>query len=148
MPSTHTSFYFHLVFSTKERVPHIADDWENKLHAYLGGIVKNQRAVALAVGGVEDHVHLLISFNSTHRLADLIREIKASSSIWVHREIGLKSFLWQVGYGAFKVSPNNLERVKNYILHQETHHRKESFQAEYKELLNASGIEYDEEYLW
>ncbi len=148
MPSTHTSLYFHIVFSTKERLSLITDDWKDKLHAYLGGIVRNQKGVALAVGGINDHVHLLISLNATHRLADFMRELKASSSGWIHRETGLKSFAWQVGYGAFTVSPNNLDRVKNYILNQETHHQKQNFQDEYVGLLKSSGVDYDEKYLW
>jgi putative transposase len=148
MPSTHTSLYFHIVFSTKDRLPLIADDWKEKLHAYLGGIVRNQKGVALAVGGIDNHVHLLVSLNATHCLSDVLRELKASSSGWIHREIGLKSFSWQVGYGAFTVSPNNLDRVKNYILNQETHHQKQNFQDEYVGLLKSSGVEYDEKYLW
>ncbi|CAN5666154.1 IS200/IS605 family transposase [soil metagenome] len=148
MPSTHTSLYFHLVFSTKDRLPLIGDDWKEKLHAYLGGIVRNQKGVALAVGGIDNHVHLLVSLKATHCLSDVMRELKASSSGWVHREIGLKEFAWQVGYGAFTVSPNNLERVKNYVLNQERHHQKETFESEYVEILKASGVEYDEKYLW
>ncbi len=148
MPSTHTSLYFHFVFSTKDRLPLIADDWKEKLHSYLGGIVRNQNGVALAVGGINDHVHLLVSLSAIHRLSDLMRELKASSSAWIHREIGLKSFAWQVGYGAFTVSPNNLARVKNYILNQERHHRKQSFKDEYVGLLKTSGVDYDEIYLW
>ena len=148
MPSTHTSLYFHLVFSTKNRLPLITGEWKEKMHAYLGGIVRNQKGVALAVGGVENHVHLLVSLNATHCLSDFMRELKASSSGWIHREIGLKNFAWQVGYGAFTVSPNNLERVKNYVLHQEEHHKKQTFEKEYVGLLKASGVEYDEKYLW
>lgn len=148
MPSTHTSLYFHLVFSTKERLPLIAKDLKDKLHAYLGGIVRNQKGVALAVGGIDNHVHLLVSLNATHCLADFMRELKASSSGWVHREINLKEFGWQVGYGAFTVSPNNLDRLKNYVLNQETHHRKQTFEDEYVGLLKSSGVDYDEKYLW
>ena len=148
MPSTHTSLYFHIVFSTKDHLPLITIDWKEKLHAYLGGIVRNQKGVALAVGGIDNHVHLLISLNATHCLSDFMRELKASSSGWIHREIGLKNFKWQVGYGAFTVSPNNLERVKNYILNQEKHHRKQKFEEEYVSLLKASNVNYEEKYLW
>jgi len=148
MPSTHTSLYFHIVFSTKDRRPYIKKDWREKLHAYLGGIVKNQKGVALAIGGTDDHVHLLVSLNAKHQLAEFMRELKASSSGWVHREIGKKEFAWQQGYGAFSVSPTNLEKVKRYILKQEEHHKKKTFQDEYLELLNSSGTNYDEKYLW
>ena len=145
MPSTHTSLYFHLVFSTKDRMPLIENNWKNKLHAYLGGIIRNLKGVALAVGGIENHVHLLVSLNAMHCLS---RELKASSSGWIHQEIGLKSFAWQIGYGAFTVSPNNLERVKNYVLNQEIHHQKQKFEDEYVGLLKTSDVEYDDKYLW
>ena len=148
MPSTHTSLYFHLVFATKNRLPLIKPDFKADMHAYLGGIAGNQKGAALAVGGIEDHVHLLVSLKAAHSLSVFMRELKSSSSAWVHREFNLKSFAWQVGYGAFTVSPNNLNRVKNYILNQERHHRKQRFEDEYIGLLKASGIVYDEKYLW
>lgn len=148
MPSTHTSLYFHLVFATKNRMPLIEKDWREPLHAYLGGIVKNQNGVALAVGGIDDHVHLLVSLGATHRLSDLMREIKASSSGWIHREAGVKNFAWQTGYGAFTVSPIDLERVKNYVLRHDVHPQKQRFEDEYVGLLKASDIVYEEKFLW
>ncbi len=147
MPSTHTSLNFHLVFSTKERLPLIADDWRERLHAYLGGIVKNLNGVPLAVGGVADHVHVLVSLNTSHRLDYLVRDLKADSSAWIHKELK-KKFEWQKGYGAFTVSPSNIESVRHYVLHQAEHHRKKTFQEEYIQFLNASGVGYDERYLW
>lgn len=148
MPSTHTSLHYHLVFSTKDRAPMIAQDWQAKLHAYLGGIVKDLGGVPVAVGGIEDHVHLLIGLRATHRLADVLREIKGGSSEWVHATLGKKKFAWQSGYGGYTVSPANLERVRQYILRQREHHRRRTFQEEYVEMLRLSGIEYDERYLW
>ena len=148
MPSTHTSLHCHLVFSTKERVPMISKEWRGNLHAYLGGIVKGLDSVPLAVGGMEDHVHLLVGLKSSHRLDYFLRDLKADSSEWVHKEIRKGTFAWQKGYGAFSVSPSNLEGVRRYILNQEDHHRRKTFQEEYIELLRASGIEYDERYLW
>jgi putative transposase len=148
MPSAHTSLHCHLVFSTKERVPLIATEWRENLHAYLGGIVKGLGGVPLAIGGIEDHVHLLVGLKSSHRLDYFLRDLKADSSAWVHREAGRKLFSWQKGYGAFSVSPSNLEGVKRYILNQAEHHRRKTFQEEYVELLRASGIDYDERYVW
>lgn len=147
MPSSHVSSNFHLVFSTKERIPLITPDWRERLHAYLGGIVKGMEAVPLGVGGVADHVHLLVSLKSKHRLDYFLRDLKADSSKWIHTELG-KNFEWQKGYAAFSVSPNAIERVKRYILNQEKHHAKKSFETEFFELLNASNIDYDEKYLW
>lgn len=148
MPSTHTSLHCHLIFSTKDRVPMIANEWHKNLHAYLGGIVKGLEGIPLAIGGMENHVHLLVGLKSSHRLDYFLRDLKADSSEWVHKEIGKKMFSWQKGYGAFSVSPSNIEGVKRYIFNQAEHHRRKSFQEEYLELLQASGIEYDERYLW
>lgn len=148
MPSSHTSLHFHLVFSTKERLPLIAKEWRERLHAYLGGIVKGLEGVPLAIGGIEDHVHLLVGLKSLHRLDYFLRDVKADSSAWVHQEIGNRTFGWQKGYGAFSVSPSNIEGVRRYVLSQEEHHRRKTFQEEYLELLKASGLEYDERYVW
>ncbi|HEX8890344.1 MAG TPA: IS200/IS605 family transposase [Pyrinomonadaceae bacterium] len=148
MPSTHLSLHYHLIFSTKERQRWIKDDWRDRLHAYLGGAVRACGGVAENVGGTADHVHLLIGLRATHRLADVLRETKGSSSEWVHREIHLTRFAWQEGYGAFTVSASQIEVVRNYISRQEEHHRRRTFQDEYLEFLKQSGVDFDEKYLW
>jgi putative transposase len=148
MPSTHLSLHFHVVFSTKSREPLIAAEWRDRLHAYLGGIARNAGTVPEAVGGVADHVHLLLGLPATARLADVVRDIKAVSSKWVHDETGDRAFAWQEGYGAFTVSPSNRETVRGYIARQEEHHRKRTFQGEYLELLQRCGVVFDERYLW
>ena len=148
MPSTHLSLHYHLIFSTKERVASMQSDWRGRLHAYLGGIVNDLGGMPVTIGGVEDHVHLLIGLRATHRLADVLREIKSVSSKWVHEELNKPLFSWQEGYGAFTVSPSQLDAVKRYIANQEEHHHKKTFQEEYLEFLKLSGIEYDEKYLW
>jgi hypothetical protein len=117
------------------------------LHAYLGGIIRTGNGIAESVGGVSDHVHLLIGLRATHRLADALRELKAVSSGWVHNEIGLRSFAWQEGYGAFTVSASQREAVCHYIEQQAEHHRTRTFREEYLELLRRSGVEFDERYL-
>src|SRR2546428_800773 len=104
--------------------------------------------VPLAIGGIEDHVHLLVGLKSSHRLDYFLRDLKADSSEWVHKEIRKRLFAWQKGFGAFSVSPSSIESVKKYIFNQEEHHRRKTFQEEYVELLKASGIEYNEKYLW
>ena len=148
MPSTYTSLHVHLVFSTKERVPVISGEWHDRLHAYLGGTVKGLDGVPLAIRGMADHVHLLVGLKSSHRLDYFLRDLKADSSEWVHKEIGQRLFAWQKGYGAFSVNPSNIEGARRYVLNQEKHHRRKTFQEEYLELLKASGIEFDERYLW
>jgi putative transposase len=147
MPSSFTSLHFHLVFSTKERFPLIIKEWRPRFHSYLGGLVKGLEGVPLAIGGIEDHIHLLVGLKSKHRLDYFLRDLKADSSAWIHRELK-KKFEWQKGYAAFTVSPSNIEGVKRYVLNQEKHHGKKTFKEELIGLLEASGIEYDEEYMW
>jgi REP element-mobilizing transposase RayT len=122
--------------------------WRPRIRAYLGGTARSLDVVPEAIGGVADHVHLLLGMRATHRLADVMRDLKRTSSVWVHETIGDRDFEWQDGYGAFTVSASLLETVRNYIAHQEEHHRKKTFQEEYVELLKRSGTEYDERYLW
>jgi REP element-mobilizing transposase RayT len=148
MPSTHLSLHYHVVFSTKARAPLIAAAWRERLHAYIGGVVRNIEGVPETIGGVADHVHLLIGLRATARLADVVRDLKAVSSRWVHDEIGERAFAWQEGYGAFTVSASQREAVREYIARQEEHHRTRTFQEEYLELLQRSGVEFDERYLW
>ena len=148
MPSTHLSLHYHIVFSTKSRQPFIEPPWRGRLHAYLGGVLKTAGGIPEAIGGVEDHVHLLLGLDATARLADVMREVKAVSSRWVHEEMGVRAFAWQEGYGAFTVSPSQRETVRAYIARQEEHHRTRTFQEEYLDFLKRSGVDYDDRYLW
>jgi putative transposase len=148
MPQTHLSLNFHIVFHTKNNLPLIRSEWRGDLHRFLGGCVRTAGGVANAVGGTDDHVHILAGLKATHRLADLVKDIKVASSKWVHDDIGDELFAWQKGYGAFTVSPSNIERVRNYVLNQEQHHRKLTFKDEYRGLLTNAGIEHDENYMW
>ena len=148
MPSTHLALHYHVIFSTKDRAPVIAASWRGRLHAYLGGVVRNVGGIAEAIGGVDDHVHLLIGLRATHCLADVVRDVKAVSSRWAHDEVGVRDFAWQEGYGAFTVSPSQRETVRLYIAQQDEHHRCRTFQEEYTELLQRSGVEDDERFLW
>jgi putative transposase len=118
------------------------------LHAYLGGIVRNLGGVPLAIGGIEDHAHLLIGLRATHRLDYVMRDIKSGSSDWAHAIVGKKTFAWQPGYFGVTVSPSHIERVKRYILNQKEHHRHKTFKDEYVEMLTLAGVEYDERYVW
>ena len=129
-------------------MPLIERDWRERLHSYLGGVARNVDAIPEAVGGIADHVHLLLGLRATSCVADVVRDLKAVSSRWVHGEIGQPKFAWQEGYGAFTVSPSQCEAVRDYIARQEEHHRVRTFQEEYVELLKRSGWEYDERFLW
>jgi REP element-mobilizing transposase RayT len=148
MPSTHASLHYHIVFSTKHRAPIIAEPIRERLHAYLGGIIRNLDGVPEAIGGMGDHVHLLLGMRATTCLADVVRDVKAVSSRWMHEQIGLAEFSWQEGYGAFTVSASQREALREYVVRQEEHHRVRSFQEEYIELLKRSGVAFDERYLW
>lgn len=114
----------------------------------MGGIIKDLGGIPEIIGGIEDHVHLLIGLRATHRLADVLREVKSASSKWMHEEMNKPLFSWQDGYGAFTVSASQIKAVKEYIAKQEEHHCKKTYQEEYRQFLDQSGIEYDERYLW
>ncbi len=147
MASTYLSLHYHLVFSTKNREAIIAPEWRARLHEYLGGTIRGLGGFPEGVGGVADHVHLLVGLKATHCLADVMRELKKASSVWVHEEIGLRSFAWQEGYAAFTVSATSREAVRLYIANQEEHHRTKSFREELVAILNKAGVEYDPKYL-
>ena len=147
MPSTFLALHYHLVFSTKDRAPIIESAWRDRLHEYLGGTVNGLGGFCQGVGGVKDHVHLLVGLKATHCLADFMRELKKASSIWVHDEIDDRRFAWQEGYGAFTVSPTARTGVKQYIANQEEHHRVKSFREELEEFLIQAGVPYEDRYL-
>ncbi len=147
MSSTFLSLHYHIIFSTKHRHPVIDIAWRKRLHEYLGGTVQGLNGFPQGVGGTEDHVHLLVGLKSTHCLADFMRELKRSSSMWVHNEMGLPEFSWQEGYGAFTVSPPALCAVRKYLASQEEHHRKRTFREELLDLLKQAEVEFDEKWL-
>lgn len=148
MPSTHLSLHYHIVFSTKDRHPFIADQLRERLHEYLGGLIRAAEAIPEAVGGTQDHVHLLVGLRATHSLASFVQDIKQTLSRWIHETIGVKNFAWQPDYGAFTVSVSNCAAVKTYITDQAEHHRTKTFQEEYLIFLKKHHVEYDEKYLW
>ena len=148
MPSTHLSLHYHLIWSTKERRQLITDLWRDRLHAYLGGVVRRLGGTPDTIGGTPDHVHLLIGLRATHCLADVVRDVKKASSEWVHDEIKMQDFHWQDGYGGFTVSASLVPQVRANAAGQMEHHRKKTFQEEYREFLEKSGVEFDEKYLW
>jgi putative transposase len=147
MASTYLSLHYQVVFSIKHRAPLIDGSWQDRLHQYLGGTLVRRGGIAEGVGGIEDHVHMLMGLKATHCLADVIRELKKASSTWVHDEIGLRSFAWQEGYAAFTVSAPARMGVKTYIDRQVEHHRVKSFREELVALLEKAGIEYDPRHL-
>lgn len=146
MPSTYLSLHYHIVFGTKDRKPLIRPEWQPRLQDYLGGTVRGLGGMSEAVGGVADHVHLLIGLKATHCLADVMRELKKASSIWVHDEIGDRTFNWQEGYAAFTVSATARPGVRSYIENQPEHHRQKPFREELLELLQRAEVTFDPQY--
>ncbi|HZR16125.1 MAG TPA: transposase [Verrucomicrobiae bacterium] len=146
MGSSFYSLHHHLVFSTKERRPFIKSDWRARLHEYLGGEVRGLGGVAEIVGGVDDHVHLLLSLRTSVAPADFVREIKKASSNWAADKYD-PLFGWQEGYGIFSVSWTHGNSLRRYIADQERHHRKTRFIDEYRRLLARNGVVYDPAWL-
>jgi putative transposase len=149
MADTYTSLYYHIVFSTKNRVDYIKPEIEQRVWEYLGGIARENKMAALQVGGIEDHIHTLVKALSTLAPSKIAQLLKGGSSLWIHTEFPeLRGFAWQDGYGAFTVSKSAVPDVQRYIQNQRGHHRKVSFQEEYLEFLKKHGVDYDERYLW
>ncbi len=140
----------HTVFSTKDRRPFLRNkSLRDELHRYLGGILMNHDCQPLIVGGVEDHVHILSTLSRTCEAAEMVKEIKRGSSLWLKTKgPSLHDFAWQNGYGIFSIGHSQIAAVKNYIAGQKEHHRKVSFQDEFRVFLKRYEIEFDERYVW
>ncbi len=141
MPSTYTSLYVHIVFATQRRAPLILDNWRQDLHNYIGGTINAMQGKSVIIGGVTDHVHILIGLRPTHAIADLVRETKKASSIWAAARS--PDFAWQTGYAAFTLGATDVPSVLAYIANQEAHHRQQSSLEELESLLREHGIEPD-----
>jgi REP element-mobilizing transposase RayT len=150
MPQSLAQIYLHLVFSTKHRHAFLKDEeLRQRVHAYLVGICKNLDCPSLKTGGVADHVHILCRFGKGAELKNLLRDLKRDSSKWVKtQEPRLADFHWQLGYGAFSISPSHVEALKQYIANQEEHHRQETFQDEFRHLCRKYRLDIDERYVW
>jgi|ERR1051325_12588 REP element-mobilizing transposase RayT len=146
---SYVSSFHHCVFSAKERRPLITPALRERLWPFLGGIARQNGMKALEIGGVEDHVHILLSLPATIPISKALQLIKGGSSKWIHDTFpDHRLFAWQEKYGAFSVSVSQLDNVIQYIKSQPDHHRKVSFQEEFVALLKRHRIEYDERYLW
>jgi putative transposase len=146
MPSTYTSLHIHYVFGTKNRVPLLHDDWLTRIHDYIRGTVNSLGAQSLEVGGIHDHVHLLVGMPPTLCPADLMRDLKKSTSAWMKSQFPVPQFGWQDGYGGFSISPSAIADVRAYIRNQAEHHRTKSFREEMLAMLERAGIEVDMRY--
>ena len=149
MANTYTSLHYHVIFSTKNREPWLVRDIEQRVWEFIGGVARAHKMTALQVGGVEDHIHALVTAPPTIAPSQIAQYLKADSSKWIHEEFPtLRNFWWQDGYSAFTVSKSNIPNVIKYIQNQREHHRKKTFQEEYLQFLRENGLDYDERYLW
>ena len=150
MPQSLAKIILHTVFSTKERRPFLRDRaLREELHRYLGGILGHLECQPILVGGVEDRVHLLATLSRTCQPAEMVKEVKRGSSLWIkQRDQTLRDFGWQNGYGIFSLGFSQIREVRDYIACQEEHHRKASFQDEFRALLRRYEIAFDERYVW
>jgi REP element-mobilizing transposase RayT len=150
MPQSLAQVYLHLVFSTKHRRPFLRDDdLRTQMHKYLGGACRNLESPSLQIGGVEDHIHILCRLSRKLSVSELVAELKRESSKWIKTKEGCQAdFHWQDGYGAFSLSPSHVEALTEYIGGQADHHRRESFQEEFRRLLQKYEMPCDERYVW
>jgi REP element-mobilizing transposase RayT len=137
------------VFSTKNRTPCLDAAIRPEVYSYLAGILQNWERPAIIIGGVADHVHVLFGLSKNVALCKAVEEVKRGSSKWIKTKgIAFSDFYWQNGYGAFSVSPSNVEAVRRYIANQDEHHKKVTFQDEFREFCRKHGVEWDERYVW
>ena len=149
MSHSYVSNLMHCVFSTKERLPLITPELEPRLWPYLGGIARENKMKAIAIGGTTDHVHGLLSLPATMSFAKAVQLIKGGSSKWVHDSFrDHRRFAWQEGYGAFSVSSSQVNKTIAYINRQKEHHRRRTFEDEFFDLLDKHGVEYDRRYIF
>ncbi len=148
MPGTYSQILLHVVFSTKQRRAFITNDIQARLYDYVGGIIRAEKGTVYAIGGMPDHLHILLRWRTDGAISDLMRTLKPRSSRWVHETFrNSGGFAWQEGYAVFSVSKSAEANVKAYIENQAEHHRKRDFAEEFLALLHAHGIEYDERFV-
>lgn len=144
--STYSALYYHLIWSTKNRTPLILDSLEPLLYKYINGIVRNNNIDLLQIGGMPDHIHLLLRSSPDKNISDLVKDIKISSSKMIQGQ-SLSAFAWQIGYGAFSISKSNVDKVKKYIQMQKEHHKTCSFKDEWMAFLKQHEITFNEKYV-
>jgi REP element-mobilizing transposase RayT len=149
MPGTFSQIYIQVVFAVKGRENLISNNWKTDLHKYISGIIKGKEQKPIIVSGMPDHIHAFIGLRPAMAIADIVRDIKNNSSNFINENKFVKGkFSWQQGYGAFSYSHSHIDKVYNYILNQEAHHKKKAFKEEYLELLKKFEIPYEEKYLF
>ena len=149
MANTYTKLFYHIVFGTKRREPLVSATLCKDLYAYIGGIIRAHKSALVEIGGMPDHVHLVVRTRPDISVSELVRLVKANSSKWANERGGSTGrFAWQEGYGAFSVSFSQLPALREYVRNQAEHRRTRTFEEEYVEFLRRHEIEFDEAHLW
>ncbi len=149
MANTYNQLFIHLVFAVKYRDAVINKSWRQELYLYIIGLINIRGHKVYAIGGVSDHIHILVSLNPSQSISDLVQNVKRASTLWIKEKRFVKSnFAWQEGFGAFSYGKPQVDNVVKYIQNQETHHSKQTFRDEYISFLKLFGIEYDEKYVF
>ncbi len=148
MANTYTQLYIQCVFAVEDRTSLINSDWKDELYKYITGIVQTNKHKLIVINGVANHIHVFIGYKPHQLIPELLQDIKGSSSKWINKKGIIRGkFKWQEGYGAFSYSHSQIDSVVKYIRNQEQHHKRKSFQEEYRELLNRFDILYNERYI-
>jgi len=149
MPNTYTQIHIQFVFAVKYRRGLIAPKWKERLHQYITGIFHHNAHKMLQINSMPDHIHILVGFRPAQSISSMIQNVKAESSKWIqYQNLCDSKFAWQEGFGAFSYSKSHVQRVIRYIQNQEKHHQTISFLHEYRKLLRAFEVKYDEKYLF
>ena len=149
MANTYTQIYIQIVFSVKQWVSLIQNEWREELHKYVTGIVQNKGHKMLAINSMPDHIHIFIGMKPDTALPDLVRDVKANSSKWINNnKLHHGRFEWQEGYGAFSYSYSKIGKVIEYIQNQQEHRKKTTFREEYPEFLKKFTVPYDSRYVF
>ncbi|HSS20847.1 MAG TPA: IS200/IS605 family transposase [Pyrinomonadaceae bacterium] len=149
MAQSLSSILIHLIFSTKNREPFITPTIESEIHPYLASIFRELKSPTLCLNGTGDHIHVLFTLSRVIKIADLVQEVKTESSKWIKTKgSDFRNFHWQKGYGAFSIGQSQVETVKRYIAQQKVHHKRVTFQDEYRKFLKSYNIDCDERYVW
>jgi REP element-mobilizing transposase RayT len=149
MANTYSQLHIHLVFAVKYRASLIHKEWKERLHQYITGIIQNNEHKMLQVNSMPDHIHIFIGMRPNQSISSLVQNVKTETSKWIKANKFCRSpFVWQEGFGAFSYSKTHVNRVIHYIQNQEIHHKKETFVNEYKKLLKAFEVAYDEKYIF
>lgn len=149
MANTYNQIYIHLVFAVKYRDAVIDKSWRQELYQYIIGVIANRGHKVYAIGGMSDHIHILVSLSPKQAISELVLEVKRASSLWIkEKQLVRCQFAWQEGFGAFSYGKSQVDNVVKYIQNQESHHAKHTFRDEYVSFLKLFGIEYDEKYVF